>query len=220
MLNSQNIYYQKKILIYGLGKSGISTFKFLKRTNKTYLFDDKKNDNRNKEIKKNIISYKKLLTKNIDYIIISPGIDIQNCNLSNFLKTNIKKIYTDLDVFFSHYKRNKKITITGTNGKSTTAKILYEILKDNKLDTRLVGNIGNPALMEKNVTNKTIFVIEASSYQIEYSKLLKSNISVILNISPDHLERHKTLKNYIKAKFKLLKNQPKNSYAILNTDNF
>ena len=80
-----------------------------------YLSDDKKNDNRNKEIKKNIISYKKLLTKNIDYIIISPGIDIQNCNLSNFLKTNIKKIYTDLDVFFSHYKRNKKITITGTN---------------------------------------------------------------------------------------------------------
>ena len=75
----------------------------------------------------------------------------------------------------------------------------YMSLKHQKIDVRLVGNIGNPILLEKNVTNKTIFVIEASSYQLEYSKLFKSNIAAILNISPDHLERHKTLKNYIKC---------------------
>ena len=73
----------------------------------------------------------------------------------------------------------------------------------------MVGNIGNPALLEKKVTNKTVFVIEASSYQLEYSKLFKSNISLILNISPDHLERHKTIKKYVSAKFKLIKNQSK-----------
>jgi UDP-N-acetylmuramoylalanine--D-glutamate ligase len=83
-----------------------------------------------------------------------------------------------------------------------------------------VGNIGNPILLEKNVTNKTVFVIEASSYQLEYSKLFKSDISLILNISPDHLERHKTLKKYINAKFKLVKNQSKKDFAILNTNNF
>ena len=87
------------------------------------------------------------------------------------------------------------------------------------MDVRLVGNIGTLFCREK-YKKKTIFVIEASSYQLDYSKLFKSNISAILNISPDHLERHKTLNKYIKAKFKLIKNQTKKDYAILNTNNF
>jgi len=209
MSNNQNIFYKKKILIYGLGKSGLSASKFLKKNNQVTTYDDK--------IKSGI----KKITKNIfDYIIISPGIDINKCTLSKFLKNNSKKIYTDLDIFFTHYKKNNKITITGTNGKSTTAKLLYEVLKDQKVDVRLVGNIGNPVLLEKKITNKTVFVIEASSYQLEYSKLFKSNISLILNIAPDHLERHKTINKYVGAKFKLLKNQSRKNLAILNTKNF
>jgi len=209
MLNNLNIFYNKKILIYGLGKSGSSAFKFLKKDNEITTCDDKlKND------------IKKITKIKFDYIIISPGIDISKCKLNKFLKKNDKKIYTDLDIFYSHYKKNNKITITGTNGKSTTAKILYEALKDQKVDARLVGNIGNPVLLEKKITNKTVFVIEASSYQLEYSKLFKSNISLILNISPDHLERHKTINKYVSAKFKLIKNQTKKDLAILNTKNF
>ena len=209
MLNNQNIFYKKKILIYGLGKSGLSASKFLKKNNQITTYDDK--------IKSDI---KKITTVKFDYIIISPGIDIRKCSLSNFLKKNSKKIYTDLDIFYNNHKQNNKITVTGTNGKSTTAKILYEVLKDQKVDVRLVGNIGNPVLLEKKVTNKTVFVIEASSYQLEYSKLFKSNISLILNISPDHLERHKTINKYVSAKFKLLINQSKKDFAILNTKNF
>jgi len=209
MLNNLNIFYKKKILIYGLGKSGLSVFKFLKKDNKITVYDDK------------IKAYNKKITKiTFDYIIISPGIDVNKCSLSNFLKINSKKIYTDLDIFYNHYKENNKITITGTNGKSTTAKILYDVLKDQKVDVRLVGNIGNPILLEKKVTNKTIFVIEASSYQLEYSKLFRSNLSLILNISPDHLERHKTINKYVSAKFKLIENQFKEDIAILNTKNF
>ena len=209
MLNNSNIFYKKKILIYGLGKSGLSAFKFLKKNNEVTTYDDK------------IRADKKKIKKiKFDYIIISPGIDINKCLLRKFLKENSKKIYTDLDIFYNHHKKNKKITITGTNGKSTTAKILYEVLKDQKVDVRLVGNIGNPVLLEKKVTKKTVFVIEVSSYQLEYSKLFKSNISLILNISPDHLERHKTIKKYVSAKFKLLKNQSKKDLAILNTNNF
>ena len=219
MLNSQNIFHEKKVLIYGLGKSGISSFKFLKKKNKIYLFDDKKNTN-NKEIKKNLISYRELLSKDVDYIIISPGIDIYKCKLREYLKKNLKKIYTDLDIFYNFYPQNKNITITGTNGKSTTARLLYEVLKDQNFDVRLVGNIGNPILLEKNIKKNSVFIIEASSYQLEYSKIFKSNISAILNISPDHLERHKTLKNYIKAKFKLVKNQTKKDHTILNINNF
>ena len=209
MLNNSNIFYKKKILIYGLGKSGLSVLEFLKKNNEIITYDDKLK-----------INSKKITKINFDYIIISPGIDINKCNLNIFLKNNSKKIYTDLDIFYNHHKENNKITITGTNGKSTTAKILYEILKDQKVDVRLVGNIGNPVLLEKKVSNKTVFVIEASSYQLEYSKLFKSNISLILNISPDHLERHKTISKYTKAKFKLVKNQSKKDFAILNTKNF
>ena len=209
MLNNKNIFYKKKILIYGLGKSGLSTYQFLKKDNQIIKYDDKIN-----------IDVKKILQIKFDYIIISPGIDINKCSLRKFLKNNSKKIFTDLDIFYNHHKKNKKITITGTNGKSTTAKILYEVLKDQKIDARLVGNIGNPVLLEKKVTNKTVFIIESSSYQLEYSKLFKSNISLILNISPDHLERHKTINNYVGAKFKLIKNQSKKDLAILNTENF
>ena len=209
MLNNQNIFFNKKILIYGLGKSGLSAFKFLRKNNEVIKYDDK--------IKTNYNNIKK--TK-FDYIIISPGININKCSLSSFLKKNHTKIHTDLDIFYSHCKNNNKVTITGTNGKSTTAKILYEVLKAQKIDVRLVGNIGNPILLEKNITNKTLFVIEASSYQLEYSKLFKSDISLILNISPDHLDRHKTINKYVNVKFKLIKNQSAKDLAILNVNNF
>ena len=134
-----------------------------------------------------------------------------------YFKLNKKKIYTDLDVFFTFFK-NKCITITGTNGKSTTAKILYEVLKDQKKDVRLIGNIGNPPLNEKKISKNTIFVIEASSYQLDYSQLFSSKYSIILNIKPDHLERHKTLQNYVDAKFKLLDSQSKSCLAFVKSD--
>ncbi|MDA9694306.1 UDP-N-acetylmuramoyl-L-alanine--D-glutamate ligase [Candidatus Pelagibacter sp.] len=206
-----NIFLKKKILIYGLGKSGISSFRFLRNKADIYLFDDLKNTHPNQ------ISKLKLLKIKFDIIIISPGINISNCKLSKFLKLNKKKIYTDLDVFFTFFK-NKCITITGTNGKSTTAKILYEVLKDQKKDVRLIGNIGNPPLNEKKISKKTIFVIEASSYQLDYSQLFSSQYSIILNIKPDHLERHKTLQNYVDAKFKLLDSQSKSCLAFVKSD--
>ena len=91
--------------------------------------------------------------------------------------------------------------------KSTTCQLLYQVLKKQKLNVKLAGNIGYPILSIKNIKKDTIFVIEASSYQLEYSKLFKSKYAAILNISPDHLERHKTITNYISAKFKLIENQ-------------
>ena len=207
----ENIFLKKKILIYGLGKSGISSFRFLRNKADIYLFDDLKNTHPKQ------ISKLKLLKIKFDIIIISPGINIFNCKLSKFLKLNKKKIFTDLDVFFTFFK-NKCITITGTNGKSTTAKILYEVLKDQKKDVRLIGNIGNPPLNEKKISKNTIFVIEASSYQLDYSQLFSSKYSIILNIKPDHLERHKTLQNYVDAKFKLLDSQSKSCLAFVKSD--
>ncbi len=215
MNEGSNIFTNKKILIYGLAKSGISSFKFLKKNNKVFLFDDNKKISLNKLYKKNLISIDHIKKLKFDSIILSPGIDINNCALSKYLKKNLKKIYTDLDIFYSFYK-NLCITITGTNGKSTTCQLIYQVLKKQKIDVRLAGNIGYPILSIKNINKKTIFVIEASSYQLQYSKIFKSKFAVILNISPDHLERHKTINNYVTAKFKLIKNQNKNSTAFIN----
>ena len=215
MIKNKNIFLGKKILIYGLGKSGLSSYKFLKNKADLYLFDD--NEKKNIKLKSNLRlnTLKEISKINFDKIIISPGIDISKCKLSKTLKKNSSKIYTDLDIFYSFYK-NKSITVTGTNGKSTTAQILYEVLEDQKYDVRLIGNIGNPALSEKKITKHTIFVIEASSYQLEYSQIFSSKYAAILNIAPDHIERHKNLKNYITAKFKLLVSQPNNATAFIN----
>ena len=204
-----SIFLNKKILIYGLGKSGLSTLQFLKNKSEIFLYDDLKKN------LKNSISYKLILKKKFDFIIISPGIDINKCKLSKFLKKNSKKIYTDLDIFHSFYK-NDCISVTGTNGKSTTCQLLYEILLNHKYDVRLVGNIGNPILSAKKIKSKTIFVVEASSYQLEYSQIFQSKYAVLLNISPDHLERHKTVKNYVNAKFKILNSNFKNSIGFIN----
>ncbi len=219
MIEKKKIFFKKKILIYGLGKTGISSYIFLKKNNKVYLFDDDKKAISNKRIKKLIINKSNIFKDTYDYILISPGINIKKCVLKEYIKKNSKKIITDLDIFYCNYYDNINISITGTNGKSTTAQILFNVLRDQKKDVRLVGNIGNAILNEKKISRKTIFVVEISSYQIEYSKYFKANYAVILNISPDHLERHGNLYNYIKVKFKLVKNQTNKDFAFFNIKN-
>ncbi len=213
---SRQILKGKKILIYGAGRTGLSCLNFLKKNNKTFLYDDNYINFESKLIKNFFINKKSIKQKKFDYIILSPGINDKKCNLKNFLKKNKKNIITDMDIFYMHYPNNKTITITGTNGKSTTTSLLSKIIKSHKLDCRLCGNIGNPILSEKNISKKTIFVIEASSYQISYSKIFRTNFAAILNISPDHIERHGSFKNYVRAKFKLITNQSKNDYCFLN----
>ena len=212
MLDLRNKFF----LIYGFGITGKACFNYLKKNNHVLVFDDNKKKlpkkykhlifNKNKKIK-------------FDYIVLSPGINLKKCGLKKILKRNNNKIITDLDIFYSKNVKNIKTTITGTNGKSTTAKLLYEVLKNHQKDVRLIGNIGKPVLSVKKINKNTEFVIEASSYQIAYSKFFKTNNAMILNISPDHLERHGNISNYVNAKYKLILMQDKKCFAYINKKN-
>ena len=204
----------KKILIYGLGKSGKSSFFFLKKKNFVKCYDDIKI--KNKTLKKSLIKKDRLNKVNFDFIVISPGINIEKCGLTNFLFKNREKIITDFDIFFLLNKQNIAITVTGTNGKSTTVKLLYLILKKVFEDVRLCGNIGNPILNERKINKNTIFVIEASSYQLEYSRYFSSKYFAVLNITPDHLERHRSISRYAHAKFSIIKRQSSKDFSFIN----
>ena len=213
-----NTLSNKKILIYGLGLSGNSCLHYLYKKNNVRIYDDN-NSLKNKKNKNLFLTKNKIFKSKFDFIIISPGIDIQKCKLSSYLVNNRNKIITELDIFYLSYPDNKKITITGTNGKSTTCQMLYNIFKLKKYDVRLVGNIGRSPLEEKKIKKRTIFIIEASSYQLSYSKYFKTDCAAILNLNIDHLERHKDLNKYAQAKIKLIYGQEKNKLSFIEKDN-
>ena len=210
----KNKFINKKILIYGYGKSGKASFNYLKKNNEVFIYDDFK-----KLKNLPILSLGNIKNLSFNYILLSPGINVRKCKLKNYLKIHNNKIVTDLDIFYSSYPKNLKITITGTNGKSTTALLLFKILIAHKKKVKLIGNIGKPMLSINSASKNTIFVIEASSYQIEYSQYFKTDYAIILNIAPDHLERHGNIKNYTRSKFKLITNQDRNSYSYIDRDN-
>ena len=215
-------YQNRKIAIYGMGKSGCSTARALKVLKANiYCWDDNKKIR--KKIKRSNFNVKKFWLNNkqnsTDYIVISPGIDISKCKIRNYLKKNFSKIITDLDIFFELNKNQKIISITGTNGKSTTCKIIEKILKTAGYKPYVCGNIGKPVLSINTLRKKNIFILEVSSYQLQYSKLFRSNHAAILNISPDHLERHKNIKNYIKIKTKIFLSQKSSDYSYINLAN-
>ena len=197
-------------LVYGLGISGNSVIKFFKRNKiKNFqVWDDKK-----KNIFKNFraTNLKQTLNK-VDFIILSPGISlIKNKSLKKFEK----KIITDIDLFYLFNKKSKSIVVTGTNGKSTTCKLIAHMLKKNDFKCVIGGNIGTPILDLKNL-NDSYIIIEASSFQLSHSKFICPNIAIFLNLTNDHLDWHGNINNYLNSKLKIFKLQNKNHVAIIN----
>ncbi len=197
--------------IYGLGLSGTSVHKFLKKRKVTKIFtwDDKK-----KFSSKKINSFKTVLNK-VDFIVISPGINIKKTIFKSILIRNKKKIITDLDLFYIQKLPVKTIVVTGTNGKSTTCKLIQHVLKNNKMNVQLGGNIGKP-ILDLKIKKNSIVIVEASSFQLFFSKFIKPNFAAILNITKDHLDWHGTIKNYQDSKFNIFAHQDNRDYALLN----
>ena len=182
MNSKKNLFYKKKILIYGFGKSGSASFKYLNQKNICKIIDDNKK-NIPFKLKKKTINYGKLRQNYFDYIILSPGININKCKLSTYLKKNKSKIITDLDVFYLNNPYIKKIAITGTNGKSTTSKLLFDVLKSHKFDVRLTGNIGYPILMEQGLSDILYNQDMSINDHIEYQKKHFSKIATVAHMN-------------------------------------
>ena len=200
-------FKEQSFLVYGLGLSGRSVVKFFKKNNikKFKVWDDKHLDlyksyrsfNLNKTLKK------------VDFIVLSPGISlIRNKKLKKYKK----KIISDMDLFYLFKNRPKSIVVTGTNGKSTTCKLIAHLFQKNNIKHSLGGNIGNPVLDIKNF-KKDYIIIEASSFQLSHSKFIHPDFAFFLNISNDHLDWHGNMSHYLNSKLKIFRLQSKKNYA-------
>ena len=212
MISKKNLK-NLSFLIYGLGLTGKSVVNFFIKNN---IRNFKVWDDHNKELyKKNRASNLLKALYSVDYIILSPGVSLAKSKNKNNLIKFKKKIITDLDLFFLVREFSKSIVITGTNGKSTTSKILSHVLKKNHFQPVLGGNIGAPVLSLK-IKKKNTIIIEASSFQLSYSKFIYPDYAILLNITNDHLDWHVNMKDYINSKFKIFENQNKRQFALVN----
>ncbi len=196
-------------LVYGLQKSGISVARLLEKQNADYrIWDDNKiirtklrnifNDNLFvKPNKNNLFKF--------DDIFVSPGISLRQNKFKKYKRP--KRFKRDLNLYYTNISNQKIIAITGTNGKSTSTKLIGDLLKKLKLKTFVGGNIGEPLC---NVfLSKGFFeyhVIELSSFQLETIENLDTKISIITNLSSDHLDRYNNLNDYINQKKNIITN--------------
>ena len=209
---------QKKFLVFGLGISGNATLSQLQK-NKANIecWDDSKQ--LRKKFKDRYRVNKDWFKSSYDFIVISPGINIYSHSKKCFFQKNKNKIITDLDLFCSSIKNQKVIMVTGTNGKSTMCKLIYELLKNSKKQVYIGGNYGTPVLALPYKEKSAIFVLELSSYQLDYSSRLPSSVSILLNVSSDHIERHESFGKYISTKLKIFKGLKQTGIGFLDLSN-
>ena len=210
---SLNNLKKLSFLVYGLGLTGKSIINFFEKNKiKNYqvwddndykLFPKKRPKNLNKALDQ------------VNYIVLSPGVSLKKSKNKHKLKKYKNKIITDLDLIYILKKFSKSIVVTGTNGKSTTCKMISHLLKKNGYNILLGGNIGTPVL-DLDLKKNNFLILEASSFQLAHSKFIRPDYSLLLNISNDHIDWHGNMKNYINSKLKIFKYQRKNHFSFLN----
>lgn len=157
------------------------------------------------------------LADKCDFVVVSPGVPLEIPTVQR-AKDLGKEVISEIELAF-RLSDTPIAAITGTNGKTTTTALLGEIMKASGRNTYITGNIGHAMILEvRNAKSEDIFVLEVSSFQLESIVKFKPKVSAILNITPDHLNRHKTMENYIAAKCNVFINQDGSDYTILNAD--
>ena len=218
---------KKKVMVAGLGKSGISAAKLLLDVgSEVFLYDGNAQlDVENIIEKLHVEDRSKITTKTgellaedlagIHLCVISPGIDLETPFVKVINEAKVP-IWSEIELGYAIAK-GELIAITGTNGKTTTTALTGAIMKKFNSDSFTVGNIGIPYTdVALATTEKSITVLEASSFQLETIIKFRPHISAILNITPDHLNRHHTMENYARIKEDITLNQSKDDFCILN----
>ncbi|MGA2005129.1 MAG: UDP-N-acetylmuramoyl-L-alanine--D-glutamate ligase [Terriglobales bacterium] len=216
----------KRVLVVGLGKSGVASALFLKSRGARVTVSDSKPE---AELRKEILI---LLEHGItvetgghgertfhgqDLIVVSPGVPFDAPMLVQ-ARTLGEPVIGEIELA-AQFLHGPIAAITGANGKTTTTSLAGEILAAGKLPVLVGGNIGTPAItFVDQTTPETWIVLEVSSFQLETIIKFRPHIAVILNITPDHLDRHKTFDNYVNAKARIFENQQPDDFSVLNAD--
>jgi UDP-N-acetylmuramoylalanine--D-glutamate ligase len=217
----------KKVLVVGLGKSGLAAALFLRRRGAQVTVSDVRSA---EALAKDIPALLEegimveagghgLLTfRRQDLIVVSPGVPLNTPELAQVISFGLPVI-GELELA-ARFLKGKMLAITGSNGKTTTTALVGEILTKAGLPTLVGGNIGVPvvALIDQS-TDDTWSVLEVSSFQLESTVQFHPKISVILNITPDHLDRHGSFENYALAKERIFAAQGVQDHLVLNADN-
>lgn len=220
-------FAQKKFLVAGTGLSGIGATKLLlKKGANVILYDGNESLDSSKILgqwentdKVSLVlgTLKKEHIKGVEAMIISPGIPCDAPFTTIIREANIP-IWSEIELAFRAGK-GTVVGITGTNGKTTTTALVGKIMKDYYKSVFIVGNIGTPyTSVVEDTKDDSIIVAEISSFQLETIEQFQPKVSAVLNVTPDHLDRHKTMEAYADVKMGITKNQTKNDICILNYD--
>jgi UDP-N-acetylmuramoylalanine--D-glutamate ligase len=217
----------KKVLVVGLGKSGLAAALFLRRQGAQVTVSDIRSaESLAKEIpallEEGVMveagGHGLLTFRRQDLIVVSPGVPLDTPELVQARNFG-RPVIGELELA-ARFLKGKILAITGSNGKTTTTALAGEILKETGLPTLVAGNIGVPVVgLIDESTEDTWSVLEVSSFQLESTEKFHPRIAVILNITPDHLDRHGTLENYALAKERIFAAQDAGDFAVLNADN-
>lgn len=218
----------KNIVIIGAGKTGKALCRVLSSFSVNIVLMDKKKEDeikeeiaelKNKKILFHFGGYDEKILFSSDMIILSPGVSPQEEIIKAAREKGIK-ITGEVEIAYNIFPNKNIIAITGTDGKTTTTTLTYEIFKKAMPSVHIAGNIGFPIIeVLQNAHPDDYIISELSSFQLETTETFKPKISVIINIAQDHLDRHKTMDNYINCKSKIFLNQTKDDFVILNYDN-
>ena len=207
----------KNVIVIGLGKSGMAAYELLTKMQAGIcLYDGKEDlDTTSYPVPVHLGSIPEEVLKTLDLAVFSPGVPL-DIPVAEQLKQCQIPIIGEIELAYL-MEQGTVIGITGTNGKTTTTTLTGEIMKAYQEKTFVVGNIGNPYTKEaEKTTSDSYTVAEISSFQLETIDTFCPKVSAILNITPDHLNRHGTMECYIDTKFMITKNQTKEDLCVLN----
>lgn len=211
-------FKNKNILVYGTGLSGKSAVSFLiKKQANVFVYDDK-NPHKSFDFVTNVINFEDIKKYNIDLCVLSPGVQIIDNPNIDFLKQQNIPYISEFLVGFEN-SSGTKICVTGTNGKTTTVTLLYQFFKKSKKSVFLCGNTETPitAICDKTITDSFV-ICEVSSFALETATEIKPDCCAILNITIDHISRHKNFENYKMSKLAITKNQTKDQIFVCQDD--